>query len=114
MTVNSKIYYHAQGKELSLTFSEEEAKQTAFKRRGSGYALITRRASVMRFQVRQTGRGGWQQSPWRDGSACRVDILLFCDPFFPRLLSSRSPRIFLDPAASEARSSTPFPSRSCR
>jgi len=50
VTVNSKIYYHAQGKELSLTFSEEEAKQTAFKRRGSGYALITRRASVMRFQ----------------------------------------------------------------
>jgi hypothetical protein len=51
VNVNSKIYYHAQGKEVSLTFSEEEAKQTAFKRRGSGYALITRRASVMRLQV---------------------------------------------------------------
>lgn len=51
VNVNSKIYYYAQGKEVSLTFSEEEAKQTAFKRRGSGYALITRRASVMRLQV---------------------------------------------------------------
>lgn len=55
--VNSKVYYQTQGKDVSLVFVEEEASKTSFARRGSGFALVTRKASVMKFHVSRVRSG---------------------------------------------------------
>eukprot|EP00049_Salpingoeca_infusionum_P014803 m.281080 g.281080 ORF g.281080 m.281080 type:complete len:1009 (+) comp15751_c6_seq3:330-3356(+) len=51
--VDSKITYKVKGQTKNLSFQESSADKTTFTRRASGFALVTRKASMMRIQQRR-------------------------------------------------------------
>jgi hypothetical protein len=53
VAVDTSVHYKCKGKDMKLKFEEgnEDVSSTGFARQGSGFSIITRRESLMRFQT---------------------------------------------------------------